>query len=120
MQVNTDVPVVRTAVICYFVMGMGFLAPWNAFLTAIDYFSSLYVGLIMCMVSYLVLPSHGSFVFFFQGGHMDRLFTACYLPICLYTLVIMMRYGPGGSRGPSLFEPLTSLTERFLNTYRCD
>ena len=32
------------AVACYFILGTGILAPWNAFLTAIDYFSRVYVS----------------------------------------------------------------------------
>ncbi|XP_020595745.1 equilibrative nucleotide transporter 1-like [Phalaenopsis equestris] len=30
--------------IIYFILGMGYLLPWNAFITAVDYFSYLYPG----------------------------------------------------------------------------
>mmetsp|Transcript_5948 Transcript_5948/g.15058 ORF Transcript_5948/g.15058 Transcript_5948/m.15058 type:complete len:444 (+) Transcript_5948:355-1686(+) len=29
---------------CYLIMGMGLLLPWNAFITAVDYFTALYPG----------------------------------------------------------------------------
>ncbi|GAX81283.1 hypothetical protein CEUSTIGMA_g8715.t1 [Chlamydomonas eustigma] len=56
---------------CYFILGAAFLAPWNAYLTAIDYFAAVY------------------------GVHMDRLFSICYLTMCLLLLVLMMHFGPG-------------------------
>ena len=32
----------RIAVICYFLLGAGLLAPWNAFITATDYFADAF------------------------------------------------------------------------------
>lgn len=34
----------RIGLVCYFLLGAALLAPWNAFLTAIDYFSAVYVS----------------------------------------------------------------------------
>ena len=52
---------------CYFVLGMGFLAPWNAFVTAIDYFAAIHVspyhtGIARheCMTVYAPISVHGS------------------------------------------------------------
>lgn len=53
----------------YFTLGIGILAPWNAFIAAADYFSGV-----------------------FPGRHMDRAFTLAYLPTCLLLLLIMLRW----------------------------
>ena len=39
---------------------------------------------------------------------MDRLFTLCYLPMCLALLVIMMRFGPG------VADPHTRITVGYI------
>ncbi|KAF8069407.1 ETN8 [Scenedesmus sp. PABB004] len=54
---------------CYFTLGSGVLAPWNAFITAADYYEAV-----------------------FPGRHVDRLFTVTYLPICLALLGVMIRW----------------------------
>ncbi len=33
----------RLGLFSYFILGAAFLAPWNAYLTAIDYFTAVYV-----------------------------------------------------------------------------
>ena len=43
-----------------------------------------------------------------QGDHMDRLFTICYLPMCLLLLVVMMHYGPG------VADPHTRITAGYV------
>lgn len=53
---------------CFFLLGAGLLAPWNAVLTATDYMQA-------------VFPDH----------HVDRLFTIAYLPTCLFMLGAMIR-----------------------------
>ncbi|KAG1666696.1 hypothetical protein FOA52_013608 [Chlamydomonas sp. UWO 241] len=60
----------RLASLCYFLLGAGLLSTWNAFISAVDYFAAIY------------------------GSHMDRLFTVCYLPMCLLLLLIMLHLGP--------------------------
>jgi equilibrative nucleoside transporter 1/2/3 len=52
------------ALASYFLLGAGLLAPWNALLTATDYY-----GLV------------------FPGAHVERTLTLCYLPTCLFFLV---------------------------------
>lgn len=52
-----------------FLMGAGVLAPWNAFITAVDYFGAVY-----------------------PGGHMDRKFSIAYLPAMLATLIVMVMW----------------------------
>nr|AAF26446.1 putative nucleoside transporter [Arabidopsis thaliana] len=56
------------AYIIYFTLGVGFLLPWNAFITAVDYFSYLY-------------PSTA----------VDRIFAVIYMlvaPVCLFVIVV--------------------------------
>ncbi|KAF6258945.1 nucleoside transporter-domain-containing protein [Scenedesmus sp. NREL 46B-D3] len=62
---------------CYFLLGSGILAPWNAFITAADYFEAV-----------------------FPGRHMDRLFTVAYLPVCLLMLGLLIKFNslPGRPR----------------------
>ncbi|KAK9803157.1 hypothetical protein WJX72_005612 [[Myrmecia] bisecta] len=58
--------------IAYFVylqLGIGLLFPWNAFITAVDYFEAQY-----------------------PGRHTDRLFTVCYLPTNLAAIALMIHY----------------------------
>eukprot|EP00879_Flechtneria_rotunda_P020907 GHRR01022014.1.p1 GENE.GHRR01022014.1~~GHRR01022014.1.p1 ORF type:complete len:361 (+),score=107.86 GHRR01022014.1:100-1182(+) len=59
----------KAAYCCYFLLGSGILAPWNAFITAADYFEAV-----------------------FPGRHMDRLFTIAYLPVCLFLLGVLINY----------------------------
>lgn len=49
---------------CFFLLGSGLLAPWNALLTATDYYAAV-----------------------FPGSHVERTLTLCYLPTCLFFLV---------------------------------
>ncbi|KAL3138213.1 hypothetical protein ABBQ38_005434 [Trebouxia sp. C0009 RCD-2024] len=53
----------------YLLLGSGLLFPWNAFITAADYFESE-----------------------FPGRHADRLITVCYLPTTLVMLLVMIHY----------------------------
>ncbi|CAD7703309.1 unnamed protein product [Ostreobium quekettii] len=53
--------------LCFFLFGAGLLAPWNAFITAVDYFNYLW-----------------------PEGQMDRKFSVVYLPVMLLTLLIML------------------------------
>ncbi|KAF5746615.1 hypothetical protein HS088_TW06G00786 [Tripterygium wilfordii] len=57
------------AYIIYFTMGLGFLLPWNAFITAIDYFSYLYPDV-----------------------SVDRIFAVSYMLVCLVCLLIIVYY----------------------------
>ncbi|GMH42104.1 hypothetical protein BSKO_10023 [Bryopsis sp. KO-2023] len=50
-----------------FLLGAGVLAPWNSFITAVDYFEAVY-----------------------PGSHMDRKFSVLYMPAMLVTLSIMV------------------------------
>jgi len=53
----------------YFLLGAGLLAPYNAFLTATDYYGALAA----------------------PGAHTERLFTLAYLPACALTLASSLR-----------------------------
>ncbi|XP_020590358.1 equilibrative nucleotide transporter 1 [Phalaenopsis equestris] len=55
------------AYIVYFILGMGFLLPWNAFITAVDYFSYLY-----------------------PGTPVDRVFSVAYMLSCLLPLIFII------------------------------
>lgn len=57
------------AYITYFILGTGYLIPWNAFITAVDYFSYLY-------------PS----------ASVDRLFAVVYMLIGLISLLFIVFY----------------------------
>lgn len=50
--------------LCYLLLGIGTLAPWNAFITAADYYALRY-----------------------PGYHVDRLLTVCYLPVNFLVLL---------------------------------
>jgi equilibrative nucleoside transporter 1/2/3 len=92
---------------CYFLLGCGFLAPWNAFITAVDYFAAV-----------------------FPGRHIDRLFTVAYLPPCLISLVLFTVYSPPSSLHARILAgyigftiillavPLVSLPSRWLSPTR--
>ncbi|KAL0905179.1 hypothetical protein M5K25_027366 [Dendrobium thyrsiflorum] len=55
------------AYMVYFTLGMGFLLPWNAFITAVDYFSYLY-----------------------PGTPVDRVFSVAYMFSCLVPLLFIV------------------------------
>ncbi|KAF8378093.1 hypothetical protein HHK36_029429 [Tetracentron sinense] len=57
------------AYIIYFTLGAGFLIPWNAFITAVDYFSYLY-----------------------PDTSVDRVFSVVYMVVCLVCLLIIVAY----------------------------
>eukprot|EP00890_Picochlorum_soloecismus_P002005 jgi/Picsp_1/2805/NSC_01031-R1_equilibrative nucleoside transporter len=58
---------IRTEQVLYFILGVGILMPWNAFITAADYYQSV-----------------------FPGKHVDRLITVCYLPLNLMVLALLI------------------------------
>ncbi|KAJ9176408.1 hypothetical protein P3X46_011721 [Hevea brasiliensis] len=55
------------AYITYFTLGLGFLLPWNAFITAVDYFSYIYPGV-----------------------SVDRIFAVAYMLVCLCCLLVIV------------------------------
>ncbi|KAK9145303.1 hypothetical protein Sjap_005206 [Stephania japonica] len=57
------------AYIIYFTLGAGFLLPWNAFITAVDYFSYLY-----------------------PETSVDRVFALVYMLVCLVSLLLIVAY----------------------------
>ncbi|XP_041012428.1 equilibrative nucleotide transporter 1 [Juglans microcarpa x Juglans regia] len=57
------------AYIIYFTLGCGFLLPWNAFITAVDYFSYLY-----------------------PDASVDRIFAVAYMLVALFSLLIIILY----------------------------
>ncbi|KAK9113293.1 hypothetical protein Syun_020090 [Stephania yunnanensis] len=57
------------AYISYFTLGAGFLLPWNAFITAVDYFGYLY-----------------------PGTSVDRVFAVVYMLVCLVSLLLIVAY----------------------------
>lgn len=57
------------AYIIYFTLGLGFLLPWNAFITAVDYFSYLY-----------------------PEASVDRIFAVAYMLVGLLCLLIIVFY----------------------------
>ncbi|KAJ9510448.1 hypothetical protein QJQ45_015893, partial [Haematococcus lacustris] len=65
----SDAGQLRIAWGCYFLLGIGILAPWNAYISATDFFEVL-----------------------FPGRHTDRLFTVTYLPSCLLLLLVTLRW----------------------------
>lgn len=54
----------------YFALGAGFLLPWNAFITAVDYFAYLY-----------------------PGANVDRVFAVCYTLLGLLSLLLIVLHG---------------------------
>ena len=56
------------AYLIFFLLGVGFLLPWNAFITAIDYFSFLY-----------------------PNAHVGALFSVAYMLTCLTSLLLLLR-----------------------------
>lgn len=57
------------AYIVFFILGAGFLLPWNAFITAVDYFSYLY-----------------------PDAPVDRVFAVVYMVVCLIFLLLIIAY----------------------------
>ncbi|KAG2707526.1 hypothetical protein I3760_05G151400 [Carya illinoinensis] len=55
--------------IIYFTLGCGYLLPWNAFITAVDYFSYLY-----------------------PDASVDRIFAVAYMLVGLFSLLIIILY----------------------------
>ncbi|GBF98604.1 hypothetical protein Rsub_10793 [Raphidocelis subcapitata] len=66
----------RAAYACYFLLGAGVLAPWNALLMAADYWAAV-----------------------FPGRHVDRTFTVCYLPVCLLLIGAFIRFPRAAGEG---------------------
>ncbi|KAG6551892.1 hypothetical protein Mapa_006508 [Marchantia paleacea] len=58
------------ALLTYFGLGVAYLLPWNAFLTAVDYFEYLY-----------------------PNSHIDRVFTVAYLFPGLTVMILILAYG---------------------------
>lgn len=58
------------AYLIFFLLGAGFLFPWNAFVTGVDYFDALY-----------------------PGRHIDRVFTTAYMVPNLGSLSLLVLYG---------------------------
>uniref|UniRef100_A0A0D6R851 Uncharacterized protein n=1 Tax=Araucaria cunninghamii TaxID=56994 RepID=A0A0D6R851_ARACU len=59
------------AYISYFILGAGFLLPWNAYITAVDYFSYLY-----------------------PGKQVDRVFSVGYMVPCLAFILVLVTWAP--------------------------
>lgn len=57
------------AYIIYFTLGLGFLLPWNAFITAVDYFSYIY-----------------------PDASVDRIFAVAYMLVGLFSLLVIIFY----------------------------
>lgn len=62
--------VAHLALLTYFGLGVAYLLPWNAFLTAVDYFEYLY-----------------------PNSHIDRVFTVAYLLPGLTAMILILAYG---------------------------
>ncbi|XP_024357825.1 equilibrative nucleotide transporter 8 [Physcomitrium patens] len=58
------------AYIIFFILGAGFLLPWNSFISAVDYFDVLY-----------------------PNSHVDRVFSLAYMVPCFTFLLILTFYG---------------------------
>ncbi|GAB4832853.1 Equilibrative nucleotide transporter 8 [Ancistrocladus abbreviatus] len=65
----------RIAYIIHFFLGAGNLLPWNAFITAVDYFSYLY-----------------------PGNHVEKVFSIAYMSSSVLVLVLMTSWGNGSRR----------------------
>ncbi|GMN41631.1 hypothetical protein TIFTF001_010861 [Ficus carica] len=69
----------RFAYIIYFTLGLGFLLPWNAFITAIDYFSYIY-----------------------PEASVDRIFAVVYMLVCLVFLLLIIFYSHNSDAYPRI------------------
>lgn len=67
----------HVAYIVYFLLGAGFLLPWNTFITAVDYFSYLY-----------------------PETPVDRIFSVAYMIPCLLVLLVIVGLGAHKWRAP--------------------
>ena len=78
----------------YVLLGSGLLFPWNAFITAADYFESEFPvsSTLGCSTSLLAGLVQSAEPCCTQGRHTDRLITVCYLPITLVMLLVMIHY----------------------------
>ncbi|KAK4774829.1 hypothetical protein SAY86_009764 [Trapa natans] len=65
----------KIAYIIHFLLGAGNLLPWNAFITAIDYFGYLY-----------------------PGNHIERVFSVAYMASSVLILVVVVGYGGWSQR----------------------
>ncbi|PKI53959.1 hypothetical protein CRG98_025661, partial [Punica granatum] len=64
----------------FFTLGLGFLLPWNAFITAVDYFTYLY-----------------------PEASVDRVFAVVYMLVALFCLLLIILYSHKINLGLSLF-----------------
>ncbi|KAE9609723.1 putative equilibrative nucleoside transporter [Lupinus albus] len=60
----------RVAYIIHFLLGVGNLLPWNAFITAVDYFDYLY-----------------------PTNHIEKVFSVAYMVSSVVVLLVMMSWG---------------------------
>lgn len=67
------------AYIIYFTLGLGFLLPWNAFITAVDYFSYIY-----------------------PEASVDRIFAVVYMLVCLVFLLLIIFYSHNSDAYPRI------------------
>ncbi|KAF0899498.1 hypothetical protein E2562_019981 [Oryza meyeriana var. granulata] len=75
----------------FFTLGAGFLLPWNAFITAVDYFSYLY-----------------------PGAPVDRVFSVAYMLACFLPLVLIVLCFPKSSAPARINTGLTLFTLALL------
>ncbi|KAK0573918.1 hypothetical protein LWI29_015542 [Acer saccharum] len=66
---KTPEDVFHLAYVIYFTLGLGFLLPWNAFITAVDYFTYIY-----------------------PDTSVDRVFAVAYMVVLLFCLLIIVFY----------------------------
>lgn len=93
------------AFLAFLLLGTATLFPWNALITAADYWEAIFPA--SPAVYYAELPSTGArpsvccwllsmhtvlLFLYLQGKHIDRLFTITYLPINLVMLAAMIRW----------------------------
>ena len=75
----------------FFTLGAGFLLPWNAYITAVDYFSYLY-----------------------PGAPVDRVFSVSYMLSCLLPLLLIVLVFPKSSAPARINTGLTLFTLALL------
>lgn len=90
----------------YFLLGIGTLMPWNAFITAVDYWQNIFPVsemVVLFSLSLVVTTRHHWYAyivtFFMQGQHVDRLITVSYLPLNLIVLALFVSYHNAGHAG---------------------
>ncbi|EXB82611.1 Equilibrative nucleoside transporter 4 [Morus notabilis] len=81
MFINNKVPQdsFHFAYIIYFTLGLGFLLPWNAFITAVDYFSHIY-----------------------PDASVDRIFAVVYMLVCLVFLLLVIFFSHNSDAYPRI------------------